>query len=293
MMSELSAPCAHIAYVLNGPICEKAMENANTLILKKLIQLAKELPICELILQPAMTHSISIDELARLGFEQSDESLWEPKATVLLDLTSDTERLLRDMKPRTRANIRRSGRGKLVIMEGSHELLPSYYGLLQATAERRGFSPLPYEVIKRILVEWVPNETVRLFLVKYNDELVAGQIVVACGDTAVNLLSVWSGSYGREKPNDAVQWHTIRWAKKSGYKWYDLHGIDLESGESASSGRKDGDVIAKSFSKFKLGYGGKLVQRPQLLRLNLCSKWQRAIGDVSTWLFRWKRSLRY
>jgi len=293
ILSDFSVPGAHVGYVLNAPLYQVSDEYAKTSLLGRLIRLAKELPIHELLLQPAIIHSTSKDQLTRFGFEPSDKCL-EPKATVLLDLSLNLEILLQEMKARTRANIRRSGRGKVIVIEGTTMHLPIFYNILVATARRGNFSALPFAVFERILAAWLPKESIQLFMAKCQDEFVSGQLVIGCGDTVVNLLSVWSGSCGREKPNDALQWKTIKWAKENGYKWYDLNGIDERTVERKLPNREESNNgIAESFSSFKLGYGGEILLRPGLFRLDLCSKWQRGFADLSKWVFRSRRALRY
>jgi peptidoglycan pentaglycine glycine transferase (the first glycine) len=133
-----------------------------------------------------------------------------PRATVLLDLTRGTDALLAGMNPKTRYNVQLGRRRGIVIREGTEADLAEYGRLLRATAERQQFTPLPEAYFASMWSVLHPRGQVRMTMAELDGEVLAAQLAVVFGDTVTNKMSVWSGRHGRHRPNEALQWATIR-----------------------------------------------------------------------------------
>jgi lipid II:glycine glycyltransferase (peptidoglycan interpeptide bridge formation enzyme) len=107
-----------------------------------------------------------------------------------------------------------------------------------------------------------PGGHVRLCLAEIDGTPVSAQVAVAFGDTVVNKLSVWSGEGGRDRPNEAVQWSTIRWAHTHGFQRYDLEGLRLEAAYVVLRGEPLPTSTSQSVTSYKLGFGGEVVVMP-------------------------------
>jgi lipid II:glycine glycyltransferase (peptidoglycan interpeptide bridge formation enzyme) len=107
------------------------------------------------------------------------------------------------------------------------------------------------------------NGNIKLFLAKFNSQIVSAQLVIAFGDTVVNKFTVWSGEHGKYRPNEALMWGVMRWAKSHGYRHYDLEGIDRHTAEGLLRGDDLSKAKQSSHTSFKLGFGGKIVLFPK------------------------------
>lgn len=162
---------------------------------------------------------------------------WEYKRFVYqtwvkLDLELSEEDLLKNMKSKTRYNIRLSKR-KWVESEqvkNTKENLQIFYDLLLETTSRNGFNwnNLDYY---RILLEYIEeNNLWWLFFSKKDNEVIAAWIFIFYQDTAFyyywastndNLKRKFMSSY-------SLQWEAIRVAKELGLKYYDFWWISKD-----------------------------------------------------------------
>jgi hypothetical protein len=102
---------------------------------------------------------------------------------------------------------------------------------------------------------------VALLVAEDNGRPTSAQLLVTFGDTAVNQLSVWSGEGSEHKPNEALHWEAILWAKARGYSSYDFEGVAPDAARAILAGEPFPSTLLASYTWFKLGFGG----RPALL----------------------------
>jgi lipid II:glycine glycyltransferase (peptidoglycan interpeptide bridge formation enzyme) len=166
------------------------------------------------------------------------------------------------MSSKTRYNIRLSGRRSVTVREGGAADIGAYHRILVATASRQGFEAAPRRYFDAMWDVLAPGGHVRLCLGEIDGTPVSGQLAVAFGDTVVNKLSVWSGEGGRDRPNEALQWATIRWAHAHGFHRYDLEGLRLEAAHAVLRGEAPPASTSQSVTSYKLGFGGQVVVMP-------------------------------
>jgi lipid II:glycine glycyltransferase (peptidoglycan interpeptide bridge formation enzyme) len=104
-----------------------------------------------------------------------------------------------------------------------------------------------------------PHGYVKLFVAEYEGEVVSAQLAVPFGDTVINKMSVWNGRYGEHRPNEALQWAAIQWAKMQGYRYYDFEGIKPSAAEAMINEEPLSDSLKQTVTSFKLGFGGQAV----------------------------------
>jgi lipid II:glycine glycyltransferase (peptidoglycan interpeptide bridge formation enzyme) len=92
---------------------------------------------------------------------------------------------------------------------------------------------------------------------EYDDQFVSAQLAVPFGDTVINKLSVWSGECGNRRPNEALQWETIQWAKRQGFRYYDFEGIKPSVIEAIQNNDPLPASLKQSVTSYKLGFGGQ------------------------------------
>ena len=102
-----------------------------------------------------------------------------------------------------------------------------------------------------------------MFIAEYEDEAVAAQLVVPFGDTVIAKQAGWSGRYGQRRPNEALDWATIKWAKAHGYRYYDLDGIDAQAAEMITQGGDLPESMRHSPTYYKIGFGGEVRLLPE------------------------------
>jgi hypothetical protein len=88
-------------------------------------------------------------------------------------------------------------------------------------------------------------------------------LLVPFGNTVIPKTLGWSGEHGKRRPNDAVFWAAIEWAKAHGYHTFDMEGIDRQGAELMLSGQSLPEELRQTPDFFKLGYGGSITLFPQ------------------------------
>jgi len=181
----------------------------------------------------------------------------QPPDTVVVSLREPEDEILKRMKPKTRYNIRLSGKKGVVINRGGKELLSAWYDLYRETAERDRItihSKSYYESvfdIAELSKSGAPE--VILFTAVFSDELLAGIIVLIYGSRATYLYGASSGNKRNLMPNYALQWEAMKYAKEQGCEEYDLFGIPPDD---------DPSHPMHGLYRFKTGFGGEVIRMP-------------------------------
>ncbi len=250
-----------IGYVPRGPLFASDDPALAQLLFAELRRIAKSHRIQFLAVQPPNNAETFARLLPDQGFRPASFEL-VPTATVLIDLEKDLDSILADMSRKTRYNVRVGERKGISIREGTENDLPTYYRMVVATSQRQGFAPHPEEYFKEMWRVFNPHGYFKLFLAEYEGEAVSAQLVIPFGDTVINKLSVWSGSHGDRRPNEALQWAAIQWAKANGYRYYDLEGIEREAAKAALHNDALPDEFKQTVTSYKLGFGGEVTLLP-------------------------------
>ncbi len=245
-----------VGYVSKGPLLASDDPNLVENVVCELQRVASEYRIQYLIVQPPGNGSILTQIFSSRGFLPSSTEI-APRATLLLDLSKDEETLLSEMTAKTRYNVRLGGRKGIKVREGTERDLDNYYKVLVATGRRQNFSPYPKEYFTKMWRVLHPPGYIRLSVAEYDDQFVSAQLAVPFGDTVINKLSVWSGECGNRRPNEALQWETIQWAKRQGFRYYDFEGIKPSVIEAIQNNDPLPASLKQSVTSYKLGFGGQ------------------------------------
>lgn len=187
--------------------------------------------------------------LDQSGFIKSFKQV-QPQNTLILDLTKIEEELLKEMKSKTRYNIKlaRHKDLKIIINESSADKEKNFDGfweLMRQTSQRNNFHlhPKDYYYAQSAL------PFIKLFLIEYQQKIIAGAAIVFFGRRATYLHGASSDDYKNLMAPYLLHWEIIKYSQKNGFKEYDFWGI------SAKLDEKDWGGI----TRFKKGFGGKEV----------------------------------
>jgi len=177
-----------------------------------------------------------------------------PSKTIHIDLTKSLDKLKSGMHQKTRYNIKLSEKRGVKIL-ASNDIL-KFVGLWHQSARKRGFFfSLKSEILN--LYESFGKNAILLFA-DYKKETVSALFTIFTKDCAYYMYAA-STPYGNKLfAPSLVTWESIKIAKQRNVKVYDFEGIYDERFPLNSW---------KGFSRFKKGFGGKIVEYPGPVRL--------------------------
>jgi len=172
----------------------------------------------------------------------------QPKDTLLLDLSKDEDRLLSEMKQKTRYNIRLAEKKGVAVEEDcSQEAIDQFCNLLSQTTERNQFRPHPLPYYRKMLDNLSDCGVVKLFLAKHQDKVVAANLTSWFGDTVTYMHGASDYQSRNLMAPYLLQWQVIKWAQAAGYHYYDFWGI---------ADNQDPQHPWAGITRFKTGFGG-------------------------------------
>jgi len=180
----------------------------------------------------------------------------QPPKILVLDIAKPEEILLAQMHPKTRYNIRLAQRKGVEIQpssELSHNGIQTFLDLLKETAKRDKFHLHPQEYYQKMLEFLGRKGMVKLFLAKYQNQVVAANLVCFFGQRATYLHGASDYNFRQLMASHLLQWQAILEAKKLDFKYYDFWGIDEKKWPGVT--------------RFKKSFGGQEVTYPDTFDL--------------------------
>ena len=198
----------------------------------------------------------------RLNFDTKNWNLKKPNTNVLpsdtifIDLKKDEDRLLQDMKPKTRYNIRLSNRKGVKVRTANINDLDIWYKLYQETCTRNRIYLESIEYFKAVLETDASNAKspaeVELLIAEINQTPLAAMFLVSSHQRATYLYGASSSTNRNYMATYALQWEAMSKAKNRGCTEYDMFGV---------SPLADSSHPLYGLYRFKIGFGGKLFHR--------------------------------
>ena len=183
----------------------------------------------------------------------------QPTSTVLVRLLGDEERLLAQMKSKTRYNIRLARRRGVTVTVASAaqalgEPLAGWYRLYRSTADRHRITAHSAAYFATLFELAATLEAPELLLLsaRVRGELVGAIIVSVCGRVARYLYGASAPRQREAMANYALQWEAMRLAQARGCRSYDLYGIPPTA---------DPEHPWFGLYRFKTGFGGDIIHR--------------------------------
>lgn len=218
--------------------------------LPKLEQLRQRSPLF-LRIDPRIPQSPSSDFFFNQFHFRESVSHIQPVNTRVLDLQTSEEKLLSQMKPKTRYNIRLAQKKDIRVEKTSHaDAVETFYHLMQQTAERDKFKAHAKTYYRHLIDVLGKKSLACFFIVRYQGQPVAAIMVTFFGNTATYLHGASDYAHRNLMAPYLLQWRAIQDAKERGCTQYDFWGI-------APQGTPNHPW--QGVTTFKEGFGGSRV----------------------------------
>ena len=218
-------------YIPHGP------ENFSS----KILELAKKENASWLRIEPRnedILNSIKKDTNCKITKAPHD---MQPKEIFVIDISKSEDDLLVEMKQKTRYNIRLAEKKNVKIFVSKEEKnVQRFCELVKITAKRDKVSAHS-ENYYRKMIEVLPEDMLKIYLAKYEDKIIAANLMVFYGDTVIYLHGASDNEHRNVMAPYLLQWQAILDAKNAGYKFYDFGGVKTSGGW-------------EGITKFKLGF---------------------------------------
>lgn len=252
-------------YCPRGPIASQ--ENFNEEIFEEILKIAKKEKSIFFRLEPLTNYESRIKNQ-----ELKKTRAVQPQQTSILNLAKSEEELLAKMHPKTRYNIKVASRYEVVVRKLSitEENFEIFWKLLDETSKRDKFSAHPKNYYKKMFDVFGNSEKedarVALLVASYKNKPLAAELVMFFGETATYLHGASSEEDREVMAPYAMHWEIIQEAKKMGYKYYDLWGIDEKKWPGVT--------------RFKRGFGGEEISYPGAFDLPVQKTWYKIYSWV-------------
>lgn len=193
-----------------------------------------------------------------------------PNATTILDLSRSEEELLARMKQKTRYNIKVAQKHNVKTEESDD--FEKFWGLMKITSKRNRFKLHPRVHYENILNFFADS---KLFFASYQGKILATHLIVFFGKVATYVHGATSDELRNVMAPNLLHWEEIKQAKAKGMRWYDFWGINSQTRRGFPS------FYQKSwegYTRFKLGFGGEVVEYPGARDFILKPVWHNALS---------------
>ena len=175
------------------------------------------------------------------------------KFTFELDLTQSEEKLLEIMQSKTRYNTRLAERRGVQIYENSTEAgMEQYIEILQETTSRQGFYAHSPEYFRMLWKTLGPSGKVRIFNAVFEDKILASWVMFIFNKKLYYPYGASRDENREVMASNLLMWEMIKLGKREGCTSFDMWGS-----LGPEPNKKDAWY---GFHKFKLGYGGQLME---------------------------------
>lgn len=225
-----------------GPILSaKCSEEGIQLLLNQASLIAKEMGAIALRIEPLWTQKLNY----LTGFVRAPADIL-PSETLLIDLRPPESKILAEMKPKGRYNLRLSWRyGVETEFRNDSQAIPLFYDLFWETVQHQQFFGEPYGFFINLCQTLFPANMAEIGLAHWRGELLAAILVVYWGDRATYLYGGRSLNHPKVMANYALHFSAMQRAKARGCQFYDFYGFT-----------RDPHHAYAKFSQFKSQFGG-------------------------------------
>ncbi len=180
-------------------------------------------------------------------FKAASET-FEPRNTLVIDLTRSEESLLKEMHPKGRYNIRVAQKHGVTVKEGlGRGNYEHFLELYASTVGRKNFPSKQQFYFDKLLPILEREKAGTIFVAEYENTPLAAALVIFFGSRATYFFGGSSDKRREIMAPYLLHWEIMRFAKKAGYAEYDLWGIAPENIP---------DHPWKDISTFKKKFGG-------------------------------------
>lgn len=248
-------------YIPHGPDLDlseikSGLKNEIKRFMDQLIALARQEGSIFIKIEPLEDAIMEI--IYRRGFRLSKKQV-QPYRTIVLDLAKDENGLLAEMHHKTRYNIG-IGEKKGLIFEESKDI-DAFLEILKKTAKADNFYTHNQDYYRKMMDSFQSGNELeaKLFLVKHEQKVIAGEIVLIYGRKSYYLHGAMDRDYKNLMAPYFMHWQIIKWLKSRGVENYDFWGIDAKKWPGVT--------------RFKSGWGGRFVEYPGSFDLSISRFW--------------------
>jgi len=198
-------------------------------------------------IEPKNPPARKTDGASEAGFKIKKTLDLQPRETLILDLLSDEEELLKNMHQKTRYNINLALKKGVLIREGGAADFDEFWRLMSLTGERDAFRFHAADHYRNLLSASADNP-IKLYFASFGGKDIAAGLFCFWGDKVTYMHGASDNDFRNVMAPYLLQWSVIKQAQAEGYKYYDFYGI---------SARKWPGV-----TRFKLGFGGRVETYP-------------------------------
>ncbi|HBC86880.1 MAG TPA: hypothetical protein DCZ94_08000 [Lentisphaeria bacterium] len=227
-------------YTPRGPLAEYDDFEAVSGILENLKALYPKAVFIKI--NPDVKYEEKLFELiSAAGFSKEESpDLFTETLEIPLEL-SEIE-LWNRIRPRVRSYMRKSQEILKIRTCGRDEFIPSFSEIYSGMSRLKKLCRISSDYFEKMSEALEPSGILKMRAAYHGDRMLAGIILLISNKT---VLYKW-GAASREEPefraSYLLHWDTILWAKRNGYKYYDLGGVDLKENPGVT--------------QFKKGFGG-------------------------------------
>lgn len=235
------------------------------LIIKKIKELAPKHNLILFRTEPPILRSdtTSLSIYKGLGFKLSKKTM-QPADNLVIDISKSDIDILNSMKPKTRYNIKLAAKNQVAIkISNDINDLKIFTQLNQETSGRGQFKSHSHIYYVKQLEALGQADAMELIIAYWQDIPLSALLITYFGKTATYLHGASSWSHKDKMANQAAQWSAITSAKEKGLTRYDLGGVNQDNRHPNWEG----------ITRFKKGFGGKVVEYIGALELPLDNTW--------------------
>lgn len=260
-----------IAYIPKGPVCISAEADLDAFWVE-VERVCRDHNAVFLKIEPDAWEGESEEPALPAGCIPSKPI--QPRRTVLVDLSGDSQDWLGRMKQKTRYNVRLAEKKEIEVTLSDD--VAAFHQMMTVTGERDGFGVHNLAYYTGAYRAFAGQGQVALLTAAYQGQPLAAIMAFAHGKMAYYFYGASTNAERNRMPTYLLQYRAMQWAAQQGCDYYDLWGIpdaDESALEAEFSGREDG---LWGVYRFKRGFGGIVarsvgawdqVYRPQLYRL--------------------------
>ncbi len=232
MLLEKKIPCTpfSIFYSPKGPVRDYEDDETLYALIEKVKEIARRKKAIFLRIDPNISED-NEDKFSLSGFAHLDRrwTFWNsPRDVSRIDLTTvdNPDELFNMLDRDTRRCIRKAAREGVSIEAATcEEELKTFYNIFKDFSVNKKFMSRDYEYQKSLWDNYIAGGNGRLFLAKYEGEIIGGLICIMYGRKCLAMHMGTPYQYQKLQSYYAYVWESIRWAKENGCSWYSFRGV--------------------------------------------------------------------
>lgn len=208
--------------------------------------------------EPGFYITDPMPDFTRFGFQTSPQTI-QPPRTVMIDITSDDEAIMKRMNQGTRRKIRKSLKGDVHYYEATRADVDKFTQMMETTGTRNEFGVHSAEYYQMVYDLFVPQDAA-LIMAEHEGDSLAGLFVFQSGKVAQYIYGASSNIKRNMMATYGIQWQAIQWAKKCGCTHYDMWGVPDEDTDTLEEQFQDRSDGLWGVYGFKRGWGGEVIR---------------------------------